>query len=71
MAKKRDDRGKEKKLRQDQVLNLDGDFISPVRSFRDLTPGNIKAVLFHSRYAQILLFLTILAFILQILQSGF
>jgi mannosyltransferase len=71
MAKKRDDRGKEKKLRQDQVLNLDGDFISPVRSFRDLTPGKIKAVLFHSRYAQILLLLTILAFVLRFYNLGF
>jgi len=71
MAKKRDDRGKEKKLRQDQVLNLDGDFISPVRSFRDLTPGNIKAVLFHSRYAQILFFLTIIGFVLRFYNLGF
>jgi mannosyltransferase len=71
MAKKRDDRGKEKKLRQDKVLNLDGDFVSPVRSFRDLTTENIKAVLFHSRYAQILLFLTIVGFILRFYNLGF
>lgn len=71
MAKKRDDRGKEKKLRQDQVLNLDGDFISPVRSFRDLTCENIKAVLFHSRYAQILLLLTIIGVILRFYNLGF
>lgn len=71
MAKKRDDRGKEKKLRKDEVLNLDRDFISPVRSFRDLTPKNIKAVLFHSHYAQILLFLTVIGFFLRFYNLGF
>jgi len=48
MAKKREDRGKEKKLRQDQALNLDGNFISPVQSYHDIRFENIKAVLLHS-----------------------
>ena len=71
MAKKREDRGKEKKLRQDQALNLDGNFISPVRSFHDITFENIKAVLLHSRYVQILLILTIVGFLLRFYNLGF
>jgi mannosyltransferase len=71
MTKKRDDRGKEKKIRQDQALNLDGNFVSPVRSFRDLTLKNIKSVIFHSRYAQILISLTIVGFILRFYNLGF
>jgi mannosyltransferase len=71
MAKKRDDRGKEKKLSRDQVLNLDGDFISPVRSFRDLTLENIKTVLLHSRYAQILVSLIISGVILRFYNLGY
>lgn len=71
MAKKRDDRGKEKKVRQDQTLNLDGNFTSPVRSFRDLTSENIKAVLSRSRYAQILIILTLIGFFLRFYNIGF
>ena len=71
MAKKRDDRTKEKKIRQDQVLNLDGDFISPVRSYRDLTLENIKAVILHSRYVQILISLTIIGSILRFYNLGY
>ena len=36
MPKKRDDRAKEKKIKPDRVKNLDGDFISPILSVRDL-----------------------------------
>ena len=71
MAKKREDRGKEKKIKEDQVLNLDGNFISPVRSFHDITSENIKAVFLHSRYVQILLVLTIIGFLLRFYNLGF
>ncbi len=71
MVKKRDRPGKEKKLGQDLPLNLDGDFISPVRSFRDLTFKNINAVLSHSRYAQILITLTTVGLILRFYHLSF
>jgi hypothetical protein len=48
MAKKRDDRAKEKKIRHDQERNLDSDYFFPVRSFRDLTFENIDVVLIRS-----------------------
>ena len=71
MARKRDDLHKEKKLRQDLPLNLDGDFTSPIRSYRDLTFQNITSVLSHSRYTQILISLTVVGFILRFYNLSF
>jgi 4-amino-4-deoxy-L-arabinose transferase-like glycosyltransferase len=71
MSKKRDDRGKEKKERPDQTINLDGDYTSPIRSFRDITLENCKSVILNSRYAQILLSLTILGSFLRFYNLGF
>jgi 4-amino-4-deoxy-L-arabinose transferase-like glycosyltransferase len=71
MSKKRDDRAKEKKVRQDLTLNLDGDYTSPIRSFRDITLGNCKSVILNSRYAQILLSLIILGSFLRFYNLGF
>jgi mannosyltransferase len=71
MVKKRADGGKGKKIRPDQGINLDGYFISPARSFQDLTFENIKADFLHSRYAQILISLTIVGFILRFYNLGF
>jgi mannosyltransferase len=71
MSKKRDDRAKEKKTRPDQGINLDGDFISPVQSFQDLSYQNCKSVIFHSRYVQILLSLTIVGFFLRFYNLSF
>jgi hypothetical protein len=48
MAKKRDDRAKEKKIRQDQESNLDSDYFFRVQSFRELTFENIDVVLIRS-----------------------
>jgi 4-amino-4-deoxy-L-arabinose transferase-like glycosyltransferase len=71
MAKKRDNRQKEKKSGQNIPLNLDGDFISPIRSFRDLSLKNINSVLTRSRYAQILIFLTVVGLILRFYHLSF
>ena len=71
MVKKHENRGKEKKIKQDQVLNLDGNFISPVRSFHDISSENIKVALLHSRYVQILLVLTSIGFLLRFYNLGF
>jgi mannosyltransferase len=71
MAKKLDGWAKEKKRGSDQQGDLDGDFISPVRTFRDLNFENIKAVITHSRYAQILISLTLFGFFLRFYNLGF
>ncbi len=71
MAKKREDRVKEKKSGVDTECNLDGDYISPIQSFRDITFENIKSVIIHSRYAQSLIILTLLGFLLRFYNLGF
>ncbi|MDD1700136.1 MAG: glycosyltransferase family 39 protein [Methanoregula sp.] len=71
MARRHNDRVQEKKTRPAQGYNLDGDYISPVRSFQDLSLKNCKSVIFHSRYAQVLIFLTIVGFVLRIYNLGF
>jgi mannosyltransferase len=69
--KKRDDGQKQKKIKQDLPVSLDGNFISPIRSIHDITFENIKAVLLHGRYLQILLVLTIIGFLLRFYNLGF
>ncbi|MDP2796469.1 MAG: glycosyltransferase family 39 protein [Methanoregula sp.] len=71
MAKKREDRQKVKKTGGDTECNLDGDYISPIQSFRDISVENIKSVVAHSRYAQSLIILTILGFFLRFYNLGF
>jgi mannosyltransferase len=71
MARKREDRGKEKKKRAELECNLDGEYINPVRSFRDLTIGNIKEAIFRSRYLQLLLSLTLIGSILRFYNLGY
>ena len=62
---------KEKKSRADRECNLDGEYTNPVRSFRDLTIGNIKEAIFHSRYLQLLLSLTLIGAILRFYNLGY
>ncbi|MDO9325304.1 MAG: glycosyltransferase family 39 protein [Methanoregula sp.] len=71
MAKKREDRGKEKKPEGGIECNLDGDYISPINSFQDISIENIKSVVFHSRYAQSIIVLTIIGFFLRFYNLGF
>jgi uncharacterized membrane protein len=71
MAKKREDRSKEKKSGGLSECNLDGDYIIPIQSCHDLTIENIKSVISHSRYVQSLIILTILGFILRFYNLGF
>jgi mannosyltransferase len=71
MPKKRDDRIKEKKIKPDQGINLDGDYTSPVRSFQDLSFENCKSVIVHSRYVQLLISLTVVGCILRFYNLGF
>lgn len=71
MAKKRDDPKKSKKSHDIRECNLDGEFISPLHSIRDFTAGNIKSVLVNSRYAQLLLSLTVAGLFLRFFNLGF
>ena len=71
MAKKREDRGKEKKSGGLSECNLDGDYIFPIQSYNDLTIENIKSVVIHSHYVQSLIILTILGFFLRFYNLGF
>ena len=71
MAKKREDRGREKKAGGDWECNLDGDYHSPIRTVRDLNVQNIRDALVHSRYMQLLLSLTIVGLILRFFNLGY
>ena len=70
MAKKREDRGKEKKSGAETECNLDGDYISPIQSFRDINTKNVISLATHSRYAQSLIILTILGLLLRFYNLG-
>ena len=71
MAKKREDRGKEKRARADRECNLDGEYTNPVRSLHDMTPEKIRNAVFRSRYLQILLSLTLIGAILRFYNLGY
>jgi uncharacterized membrane protein len=71
MAKKHEARGKRKNSGEPAECNLDGDYISPVRSYKDLTIENIKSLLVHSRYVQVLIVLTVLGGFLRFYNISF
>lgn len=70
MAKKRED-PKGKKTVRNPECNLDGDYVSRVKSVKDLSIANIKDALLHSRYVQILLSLTFIGFFLRFYNLGY
>lgn len=69
MGKKREERGKEKAT-TDRERDLDEGYVSPIRSWRDLSPDAIKDTLIHSRYLQLLLCLTVLGAFLRFYHLG-
>ena len=71
MARKREDRGKGKKSGGDFECNLDGDYISPIMTLRDINFKNVKSLLTYSRYVQSLIILTIVSAILRFYNLGF
>lgn len=71
MARKRVDREKGKKSGEDIECNLDGDYISPIHLFRDLSVENIRSSIINSRYIQILILLTIVGGFLRFYNLGF
>jgi mannosyltransferase len=71
MAKKRVNRGKENNSGRDTECNLDGDYISPIQSFRDINIENIRSSIVRSRYIQILISLTIIGGFLRFFNLGY
>lgn len=71
MAKKREVGEDRKKKSGDLVCDLDNGYVSPVQSYRDLTIPHIKSHLLNSRYAQILLSLTLIGCVLRLFNLGF
>jgi 4-amino-4-deoxy-L-arabinose transferase-like glycosyltransferase len=71
MGRKREDRETGKKTRADPECNLDGQYTNPIRSFRDLTPGNIQVAISSSRYLQLLISLTLVGAILRFYNLGY
>jgi len=73
MAKKREDkgRGNRKDGAGTGICDLDNGYDSSVRSFRDLSLENIRSLLFHSRYTQLLIALTLIGAVLRFVNLGF
>lgn len=71
MAKKHEDRGKRKKSGETPECDLDKDYSSPIRSYHDITTENIKSLLVHSRYVQILIILTLIGGMLRFYNLSF
>jgi 4-amino-4-deoxy-L-arabinose transferase-like glycosyltransferase len=71
MTKKREDRENRKRSNGDDTCDLDNGYVSPCLSFRDITVENVKNILLNSRYAQLLLGLTLLGFFLRFYHLGF
>jgi uncharacterized membrane protein len=71
MAKRREDRAREKRSGNDRECNLDGEYKSPIRTVKDLNVPNIRDLLVHSRYAQLLLSLTLVGLILRFFNLGY
>lgn len=71
MAKKREDRIKEKKAKNPPECDLDSGFISPIQTIRDISPESVRSVLLHSRYVQIILSLTVIGALLRFYHLGY
>lgn len=71
MAKRREEKGDRKKPAGTDACDLDNGFVSPINTFKDLTPENIVALLTRSRYALALLVLTIIGAVLRFFNLGF
>lgn len=71
MAKKRETREDRKKKATESICDLDNGFTVSVRSFRDLGADKVRSLLLRSRYAQILLSLTVIGAILRFYHLGY
>jgi mannosyltransferase len=48
-----------------ETSDLDANYINPIKSIKDITLGNIKSILINSKYAQLLIFITIIGCFLR------
>ena len=71
MAKRKIDRGREKKPKISPDCDLDGDYRSHINSLRDLSIESIRSIIIHSRYVQSLIILTVIGLFLRLYNLGF
>ena len=71
MAKKKEGREPGKKQDIAGECDLDGGYVSPIKTFRDLSLENIKSLIAASRYFQTLIILTIIGFFLRFYNLGY
>jgi 4-amino-4-deoxy-L-arabinose transferase-like glycosyltransferase len=71
MAKKKEGREAGKKQDVAGECDLDGGYVSPIKTFRDLSIENIKSLISASRYFQTLIVLTIIGFFLRFYNLGY
>ena len=71
MAKKNPGRVPKKDQESSGECDLDGGYVSPVKTFRDLTVGNVQSLVAGSRYVQTLIGLVIIGIFLRFYDLGF
>ena len=72
MAKKKDDKRSGSKSEIPGECNLDGDYISPIKTARDyLSFANIKSLVLGSRYVQVLILFVVAGSFLRFFDLGF
>ena len=66
-------KGREPGKKQDVAgeCDLDGGYVSPIKTFRDLSLENIKSLIVASRYFQTLIVLTIIGLFLRFYNLGY
>jgi 4-amino-4-deoxy-L-arabinose transferase-like glycosyltransferase len=71
MAKKKEGREPGKKQGFIGMCDLDGGYVSPIKTFRDISLKNIQSLVAASRYVQTLIFLTVIGLFLRFYNLGF
>jgi 4-amino-4-deoxy-L-arabinose transferase-like glycosyltransferase len=71
MAKRKEGRAPGKKQGYARECDLDMGYVSPIKTFRDLSLENIKSVITASRYIQTLIILTVIGLFLRFYNLGY
>src|SRR5208337_881199 len=71
MAKKKEGREAGKKQGFTGECDLDAGFVSPIKTFRDLSLRNVQSLVAASRYVQILIVLAVIGIFLRFYNLGF
>lgn len=54
-----------------ETNDLDSGYTNPIKSFKDYSFNNIKSIIINSKYAQLLIFITIIGFFLRFYNLGY